>query len=229
MTSPFVLFSLAFDFYDYCPALRPGTWSWLLLHRVRFFDIFLLFINASLLLFLFTQPKEISPAMPAMTDAIDTLLLAADKKSEDQPMAIGQPFSSAAADQGAPQPQHTRSEQPEHPAPEGKHTRPSMPVPSTNKPTDATKKDTPALTAPMLPIPTERHLPSYKKPNAALTFPEKVSTFPLGSVGPPLASNGARKQRRKKAQSSSIAFIMTENKQLAFRTPRATCCSRHKC
>ena len=110
-----------------------------------------------------------------MADAIDTLLLAADKKSEDQPMAIGQPLSSAAAEQDAPQPQHARSEQ-QHPAPKkGKH----MPVPSPIKATDAAaaKKDTPALTAPMLPIPTERHLPSYKRPNAALTFPEKVS-FP---------------------------------------------------
>ena len=111
-----------------------------------------------------------------MADAIDTLLLAADKKSEDQPMAIGQPLSSAAAEQDAPQPQHARSEQ-QHPAPKkGKH----MPVPGPIKATAAAaaKKDTPALTAPMLPIPTERHLPSYKRPNAALTFPEKVS-FPL--------------------------------------------------
>lgn len=106
-----------------------------------------------------------------MTDAIDTLLLAADKKSEAQPAAIGQPLSTT-ADLDAPQSSQqgcTRSEQPEHPAPKAKH----MPLPIPNKSTGA-KKGAPALSAPMLPIPTERHLPSYKKPNAALTFPEKV-------------------------------------------------------
>ena len=158
-----------------------------------------------------------------MTDAIDTLLLAADKKSEDQPMAIGQPLSSAAADQGAPQPQHTRSEQPEHP---GKH----MPVPSPNKPADAAKKDTPALTAPMLPIPTERHLPSYKKPNAALTFPEKVSTFPLGSVGPPLASKRGEEATSQKSTKFEYRIYHDREQTAGYSDAfGATCCSRHKC
>ena len=106
-----------------------------------------------------------------MTDAIDTLLRAADKKSGGQPVAaICQPFSTTAAD--ALLPHRARSEQPEL-AP----TEKQMPVDSPKKPTDA-KKDTVTLSAPMLPIPMERHLPSYKKPNAALTFPEKVR-FPM--------------------------------------------------
>lgn len=47
-----------------------------------------------------------------------------------------------------------------------------LPVPPAKKSTSIS--GTPLPVAPLLPIPTKRHLPWHKNPNAALTFPEKV-------------------------------------------------------
>lgn len=155
-----------------------------------------------------------------MTDAIDTLLRAADKKSEDHPVAIGQPLSSTAVLPDAPQPEHTHSEQPE---PKEK----DVPVPNPNKP--PVKKDTPVLTAPMLPIPTERHLPSYKKPNAALTFPEKVRFSSVRGLSV-LGSKRGEEATSQKSTKFEYRIYHDKEQTAGFSDAfGATCCSWHKC